>query len=401
MNSRKAIFAGVMLLACFVAAALAVEVVSYKPPAAVSPHYYPDPPGKFHLLHRLYIHPRSVFRTVKPGSTIKIDVTVKNVGNTTAVLKPRVVNVYYYMASGLPIPASWINVTPKNVTVKPGEKTDIELKITVPNNTSSGEYFCLIALTNDTFPYSPFKLIPAYIYAVSINLEVRRPPDIAIYPTYLSATVLKGKSKTMKIYVKNLGNKCYTMSPSLESPEFFSGYSKPLTKDMVSITAPKLIPPNSTAVINVTLKGVEEGQFSGKIYLNINDTNLESYMQEVFVNLNVITPPKTAYVRKINVSGLSELKVKVTVNSGYSEVRLVSPGGKEIRPASVTETVYVSRTKPGVPVKPYTVCVKTATYTASSGEKSYGFDVIRPENGTWKVCVKTVNYANIEIQKIY
>ncbi len=416
MTSRKVVFVAAMLLLASVVVAVALQVttlqVTSQPPLAKSLNSL-NSSGKFPKapLHRLYVYPRAVFRTVKPGSDVEVKVTIKNVGNTTAIVKPRIVqsNYYFIMTGNMPMPESWVRISPKSVKLEPSEKTEIDLKLSVPNNTSNGNYFCLIALTNDTvnLPYSPYTpFTPKYLYTVSINLEVRKPPDVVVYPTYLSTTVLKGKNKTLKIYVKNSGRKCYSMNPVLESPEYFvSDYTKPLTKDMVSINAPKLIPPNSTVVVNVTLKGLEEGRFSGRIDLNINDTNLEDYNQKVYVTMTVVTPPKTAYVREINVSNLSELKVKVTVNDAgtYSEVRLISPDGKIVKPESVTESVYVSRVKPSfpVPIKPYAVYEKTAGYTASSEGKTYEFVVVKPENGVWKVSVKTISYANIEIKKIY
>ncbi len=364
--------------------------------------------------NELYINPKSVFRSLKPGETVSISVTVKNIGRNSVKINPRIVHSTLPFTNNLPLPKSWVNFSPAKTILKPKETVMFHIKISVPKNASNGEYSCQIVLTNDSV-YMPY-ILPSwqnhlYIYSISITVDVRKPPDVIIYPSYLSATVLKGESKTLKIFVKNTGNRYYSMHPTLSTPEYISEYVEPIGKDMVRISYPEVIPPNSTVTVNVTFMGIKAGRYSGKLLLNINDSNLELFRQSVYLSLTVITPPKKPYVRKILVSNLSrlEITVRVSPNAG-SEVKLISPNGDAFKPESVSESFSVyRRVSPNIPIpKPYPIYPVTEEnkessgyYTAADTGMEYHFTVVKPENGVWKLLIKTTGYANVKIQKFY
>ncbi len=379
MRSIFAVLAIVLLAAGALGGTVYVKpkVVSIQPPTPVSK------PSK------LYINPSSRYAVLKPGESLKFTVTIKNTKNKTVTLKPELHTFPFTTSMFL----KWVKVNLSKTVLKPGESTNAEVTISIPKNAEEGHYSCILAFTNDSIylPYSHYKL---YVNSVQISVDVRTPPDVYIYPMYLSLNLVKGETKNVSITVVNRGNRTYSINPAVScTPEYYVfPPTACLNSSMVKVSAPKVIPPHSKVFVNLTFHAAAPGSYRGILDLNINDTKVN---QKVNLFVRVVSMPEKPYVRKFTIKNVKALRVTVRFSSYNSKiiesVKLISPDGKVVKPTSIVEESSISYTSYPVKIKP--------GYSVNYNSVTFVYNVSKPENGLWKVAVKTPYSVNIKIVK--
>lgn len=331
---------------------------------------------------KLLIIPKSKHFTAKPGDKLYFTIEIKNMDNKTVTIKPKIVPPPFPGVNTL----NWIKIEPSKLTLKPNEEKRLKVEITIPKDAERGNYLAQIALTNETIrsPYLPY---PMYPNSVHISVFVQVPPSVIVYPRFIYGRVEPGKSYTYNITIENTGNSTFSMNPELTSEEFYipGGRVSYLTKDMVEISAPKEIPPHSKVTVKVKVKFPKNasGSYHGCIDLNINDPNLEDYLQKVDLSFTVRAKPKKPFVKVFNVYNVSKLNISVTVmnydgSASDVDIRICSPSGPiNVSPTKISESIKVV----SFPYPKQTV----GEYKVTSWTETFVYSIKNPRNGKWKV----------------
>ena len=375
----RALVVALGILALVSACALA-GYPNYIPTPAATPiakySYYP-----FMNVTKLIITPNYKFLRLKPGENTSFTVTIKNPNDKDVYVKPRVI---FNPFSPL-IPFGWVKLNKTAFKLKAGKSAVVKVFVSVPKKARKGYYSCQIAFTNDKIP----ALIPKYVNALTLNINVYVTPSVKIIPKYISDVVKAGNTYRYNITIVNKACRSFSINPVYVRPEYSVNA---IPEKDIKITSPAKIPPNSSVNVTLTVKIPKNasGTLSGSIYLNINDPGLDRWMQTINLNFRVYRVLKP-YVKEIIVKNAKYLEVKVSSyppvtyppiiyplktyesNSGMGisgiKVKLLSPNGASIKPELIEkEVISVSN-----------------GYRVISKMRTYVYSVKNPENGIWKL----------------
>ncbi|GEM_PF-4437530 len=356
---------------------------------------------------KISIIPKFKYIRLQPGDSETITVKLKNKNDKDVKITPKVITLPY---SENEIDESWISFDKTNFILKPNSSETVKITIKVPKDAEKGLYSGMIAFTDDKIqmPYG----MPMYANSFMLSLEVWIPPSVYIYPKYIYDDVEPGKTITYNITIKNIGNKTFSINPKINSQDLEYWDEKPgilLSKDMIEIESPKVIPPKSEKVVKIKIKVPDDakGVIYGSINLGIDDPGLDEYQQNIDIHLRVYNKPKEPFIREILINNASKLTIKIKASSyswRYSSkiknisanVIIESPKGiLNIKPKKITENfnVYVSNWK----LPPWETDSE-GIYNIGAYSKTEEYIIKNPVNGVWKVKIlPNCESFNVEI----
>ncbi len=386
-----------LLAVVILTALISVQSVSSVPLGIVDQNY---------SYTKLMIIPKSKHFMAKPGDEFDFSVKIKNMDNRTVTIKPKLIPPPFPGINT--IDESWVRIEPSEMTLNPNEEKELKVEITIPKDIERGSYSAQIALTNETVqvPYSPY---PMYPNSIHVSIFVQVPPSVIIYPRLIYDKVEPGKTYTYNITIENTGNATFAMNPKLTLGEFYAPEGKVsyLTRDMVEIIAPKEIPPHSKVTVNVKVSFPEDasGSYRGCIDLNINDPNLEEWMQKVDLSFTVRAKPSKPFVKVFDVYNVSKLNISITAmnyDGSVSDVdiKIYSPSGLlNVNPTKIIESIKVTPQSSFTPI-PYPKSTVSGEYKVSSWTKTFVYSIESPENGKWRIEVLSAcDCITIRIEK--
>lgn len=282
---------------------------------ASSGSYFPE-------YQKITVDPAHKYLQMKPGDSASFTVTVANNDNKTIEVKPRVLitpYTQYFMNE------SWISINPSEKSLKPGDKMEFEVKVSVPKDTSVGSYAVLLAFSDKVPEGDVAGIYPNFPGTMQLNVQVWIPPVVQILTPYVNDLVEAGKDYTYEIKLKNIGDKDIAISPKLveggniiyygyaassnvasssaasssgssssvasssESPSNAAspnkvssimapsaGSGQTLGNEAISIEAPDKIKAGQTAVVKLKLAvpANAKGSYSGSLELHIDDPGI-------------------------------------------------------------------------------------------------------------------------------
>lgn len=390
----KRLFLASLMLA-LLAIGIATALISVQPIPVKPPDYT-----------KLIITPKSKHFTAKPGDKLDFSVKIRNVDNKTVTIKPKLIPPLF---PGMNVmESSWVDIKPSELTLNPNEEGKLKIEIRIPDDVERSSYSAQIVLTNETIavPYSPY---PIYPNSIRVSVYIQIPPSVTIYPRFIHDKVEPGKTYTYNVTIENGGDRSFKINPKLAVGDLYipEGRVSYLTEDMVEVTAPKVIPPHSKVTVKIKVNFPENasGQYCGHIDLNIDDPNLEEWMQRIELSFAIRVKPSKPFVKEFEVYNVSRLNVSVTAmnyDGSVSDVdiKMYSPSGLlSIDPTKVVESIKVTPRGSFVPV-PYPKSITSEEYGVSSWTMTYVYLIKNPENGKWKVEVLSAcDYMTITIEK--
>lgn len=167
--------------------------------------YFPE-------FEKIKVDPAYKYLQLKPGYSENFTVTVENNDNKTIELKPRTLITPYTENF---INESWISINPSEKSLKPGEKEEFEVKVSIPKDANVGSYAVLIAFTEKVPEGDVAGYYQSFPGTMQLNVQVWIPPTVQILTPYVNDLVEAGKSYTYEVKLKNTGNQDIAISPEL------------------------------------------------------------------------------------------------------------------------------------------------------------------------------------------
>ena len=167
--------------------------------------YFPE-------FEKIKVDPAYKYLQLKPGDSENFTVTVENNDNKTIELKPRTLITPYTENF---VNESWISISPSEKALKPGEKEEFEVKVSIPKDANVGSYTVLIAFTEKVPEGDVAGYYQSFPGTMQLNVQVWIPPTVQILTPYVNDLVEAGKSYTYEVKLKNTGNQDIAISPEL------------------------------------------------------------------------------------------------------------------------------------------------------------------------------------------
>ena len=161
---------------------------------------------------KIKVDPAYKYLQLKPGDSENFTVTVENNDNKTIELKPRTLITPYTENF---VNESWISISPSEKALKPGEKEEFEVKVSIPKDANVGSYTVLIAFTEKVPEGDVAGYYQSFPGTMQLNVQVWIPPTVQILTPYVNDLVEAGKSYTYEVKLKNTGNQDIAISPEL------------------------------------------------------------------------------------------------------------------------------------------------------------------------------------------
>ncbi|MHB8102456.1 MAG: COG1470 family protein [Methanosarcina sp.] len=161
---------------------------------------------------KIKVDPAYKYLQMKPGDSENFTVTVENNDNKTIELKPRTLITPYTENF---VNESWISINPSEKALKPGEKEEFEVKVSIPKDANVGSYAVLIAFTEKVPEGDVAGYYQSFPGTMQLNVQVWIPPTVQILTPYVNDLVEAGKSYTYEVKLKNTGNQDIAISPEL------------------------------------------------------------------------------------------------------------------------------------------------------------------------------------------
>jgi hypothetical protein len=308
---------------------------------------------------------------MKPGDSESFTVTVVNNDNKTIELKPRILitpYTQYFMNE------SWISINPSEKSLKPGEKVEFEVKVSIPKDTSVGSYAVLLAFSDKVPEGDVAGIYPNFPGTMQLNVQLWVPPVVQILTPYVNDLVEAGKDYTYEIKLRNTGDQDIAISPKLtEGGIIYYGASSSSTSsssvsssimppsagpgqafgnEAITIEAPEMIKAGQTAVVKLTLAvpANAKGSYSGSLDLHIDDPGIING-GSVPLNFRILPVLKAPYETTFEAGTNDPITVEVTAYQyGYGIytaggnqditpsfiISLKDPSGKEVKPVLVS-----------------------------------------------------------------
>ena len=364
---------------------------------------------------KITVDPAYKYLQMKPGDSASFTVTVANNDNKTIEVKPRVLitpYTQYFMNE------SWISINPSEKSLKPGEKMEFEVKVSVPKDTSVGSYAVLLAFSDKVPEGDVAGIYPNFPGTMQLNVQVWVPPVVQILTPYVNDLVEAGKDYTYEIKLKNIGDKDIAISPklveggniihygyaassnvasssaasssaaaSIIAPSAGSGQT--LGNEAISIEAPDKIKAGQTAVVKLKLAvpAYAKGSYSGSLELHIDDPGIING-GSVPLNFRVLPVLKEPYETTFEARTNDPVTVEVTAYQyGYGmysvggnqditpsfNISLKDPSGKEVKPALVsTKSIGSVSIIDGTYPQPIPLADKSSNVVSSTGTSGQG-----------------------------
>ena len=252
--------------------------------------YFPE-------FEKIRVDPTYKYLQLEPGDSENFTVTVENKDNKTIELKPKLLITPYTENF---INESWISISPSEKALKPGEKEEFEVKVSIPEDADLGNYAVLIAFTENVPEGDVAGYYPNFPGTMQLNVQVWIPPAVQILTPYVNDLVEAGKNYTYEIKLKNTGNKDIALSPELtegggiiyaESTSSSAGMpQQAFGNRAISVEAPEKIKAGQTAIVKLTLAvpADAKGSYSGSLDLNIDDPGIREYEGTVSLSFRIL-----------------------------------------------------------------------------------------------------------------
>ena len=336
------------------------EAVQAKVGASTVPASAAYAGGYFPEFEKIRVDPAYKYLQLEPGDSENFTVTVENKDNKTIELKPKLLITPYTENF---INESWISISPSEKALKPGEKEEFEVKVSIPEGADLGNYAVLIAFTENVPEGDVAGYYPNFPGTMQLNVQVWVPPEVQILTPYVNDLVEAGKNYTYEIKLRNIGNKDIALSPELtegggiiyaESTSSSAGMpQQAFGNRAISVEAPEKIKAGQTAIVKLTLAvpADAKGSYSGSLDLNIDDPGIREYEGIVSLSFRILPVLEEPYETAFD-AGTDDAPITVEVKAyqyGYGlytaggnrdlapsfNVSLKDPSGKEVTPVPV------------------------------------------------------------------
>lgn len=352
---------------------------------------------------KITVDPAYKYLQTKPGDSENFTVTVINNDNKTVELKPRILitpYTQYFMNE------SWISINPSEKSLKSGEKTEFEVKVSIPKDANVGSYAVLIAFTDKVPEGDVAGIYPNFPGTVQLNVQVWIPPAIQILTPYVNDLVEAGKDYNYEIKLKNTGDKDITISPKLTEGGIIhygtasssvssaimppsTGSGQALGNEAITIEAPEKIKAGQTAVakLKLTVPANAKGSYSGNLDLHIDDPGIING-GSVPLNFRILPALKEPYETIFEARTNDPITVEVKAYQyGYGlytaggnrniaasfNVSLRDPSGKEVKPVLVsTKTIGSLSIVDDIYPQPRPLLEKSSNVMSSMGTSNQG-----------------------------
>jgi hypothetical protein len=319
---------------------------------------------------KIKVDPAYKYLQLKTGDSDNFTVSVENNDNKTIGLKPRTIITPYTENF---IEESWISISPSEASLKPGEKEDFEVKVSIPKDAKIGSYSVLIAFTEKIPEGDVAGMYPNFPGTMQLNMQVWVPPSIQILTPYVNDLVEAGKSYTYEIKLRNTGNKDIAISPELtqeggiiyygnvasstlssspESPVTVSasgesssttspsiapsstGLSQAFGNEAITVEAPEKIKAGQTGVVKLKLAvpANAKGSYGGSLDLNIDDPGIREYEGKVPMNFRILPVLKEPYETTFEARTNDPLTVTITAYQ-YRYGLYTAGGNQDLTPS--------------------------------------------------------------------
>ncbi|MDR7664263.1 hypothetical protein RG963_00395 [Methanosarcina sp. Z-7115] len=320
--------------------------------SAYAGDYFPE-------FEKIRVDPTYKYLQLEPGNSENFTVTVENKDNKTIELKPKPLITPYTENF---INESWISISPSEKALKPGEKEEFEVKVSIPEDADLGNYAVLIAFTEKVPEGDVAGSYPNFPGTMQLNVQVWTPPVVQVLTPYVNDLVEAGKNYTYEIKLKNTGSKDISISPELtegggiiyaESASSSAGMpQQAFGNRAISVEAPDKIKAGQTAIVKLTLAvpADAKGSYGGSLDLNIDDPGIREYEGIVSLSFRILPVLKEPYenIFEAGTDGPITVEVKAYQN-GYGlytsggnrdltpsfNVSLKDPSGNEVTPTLV------------------------------------------------------------------
>lgn len=320
--------------------------------SAYAGDYFPE-------FEKIRVDPAYKYLQLEPGNSENFTVTIENKDNKTIELKPKPLITPYTENF---INESWISISPSEKALKPGEKEEFEVKVSIPEDADLGNYAVLIAFTEKVPEGDVAGSYPNFPGTMQLNVQVWTPPVVQVLTPYVNDLVEAGKNYTYEIKLKNTGSKDISISPELtEGGGIIYADSKSSSAGMpqqafgnraISVEAPEKIKAGQTAIVKLKLAVPTDakGSYGGSLDLNIDDPGIREYEGIVSLSFRILPVLKEPYEKifEAGTDGPITVEVKAYQN-GYGlytsggnrdltpsfNVSLKDPSGNEVTPTLV------------------------------------------------------------------
>ncbi|MBC7086551.1 MAG: hypothetical protein H5T43_09375 [Methanomethylovorans sp.] len=372
---------------------------------------------------KIIVDPSYYYMMLQPGTSGNFTVTVINKGDTAITVNPKMI-VMPYTSSYMD--ESWVTITPSQKVLEAGEKTQFEVRVSVPEDTVIGNYAATITFMENGPQDDIF--YPLYPGSLQLNVDVWIPPQVQILTTSIYDRVEAGKVYNYEIILKNIGdseisidpklveNRYYPMGIEIKSVTvdyvtpvpYYGEYGQAFGADAITITGPSSIKPGETAVVKVKLEvpADAKGDFSGSIDLNIDDPGIRDYEQIVYLNFHVAVQPDEPYMVpfKVDDNGIVTIELKSYMYNVYAsstgaepsfEVKLIDPQGKEVEAVRKSIKYSGSVTVGSIYYPVFKTSMNNSEYQSYSKECTETY-TLQASAGQWILSVMPHNTENFE-----
>jgi len=268
---------------------------------------------------KLEISPRYGNTRLKPGEDKEMSVTIKNKEKKPVSVKPGIVIPPYgeYMME-----KEWVSVTPGTADIPAGGSQKFTVKVTIPNDASTGYYNAQVAFTDEEIP-SPYpQPIPNYVHAYQLSIDVWTPPKVQILRPYITDQLESGKEYDYIINLKNTADKAIPIEPKMSDQNSmnygpYGTMESAFTDEAITITAPKEIGAGQTAEVkvHVTVPEGAKGNYNGAIDLGISDLSVrDEWADMVNLQFGVWKQASEPFVKSFTTDAASPVTIEVSSN---------------------------------------------------------------------------------------
>lgn len=269
---------------------------------------------------KLEINPRYGNFRLQPGDNKDMTVTITNKEKKPVSVKPNVVIQPY---GEYVMEKEWVEITPESAEIPAGGSQKFTVKVSIPEDASTGYYNTQVAFTDEEIP-SPYPgPFPSYVHVFQLSIDVWTPPDVQISKSYITEQLEAGKKYDFTIKLKNVADHAIPIKPKLSKDSNYMSYgpygttNQAFTDDAVTISAPKEIAAGQTAeiIIHVDVPANAKGNFRGAIDLGIADSSFrEPWANMVNMDFGVWKQPVEPFVKTFTANEATPVTIEVSSN---------------------------------------------------------------------------------------
>lgn len=279
----------------------AVDVVYLLPIPSLTPPPppYPVPPPMKPSLIELIPQYKDI--QLAPGENYSFRAVLRYRGNETVAVRADVQSEM-----------NLISVEPSFINVSAGGEQVYNITVSVPSNVLTGYYSASIIFSDEGMESQSY---------LSLSVNVWTPPRVQIFTSYINDRVEPGNNYDYKIQVRSVAETPIPISPSVSRdgvpvPIYFgAGMPSELPADWIAIDSPLVLPPKSISNVTITVRipgNASSGRYENTVNLNIDDTSISEYDARVQLSLEVQKPPAAPFIKKLNLSKDSAVKIEIS-----------------------------------------------------------------------------------------